>query len=183
MAFNPWMLAVPQKGEGFGVRVSPPNSYKGKGIAKYKSFNRSSERKVCVGATPLIRHYKRFRSFIFWSSLSKIINVKIVGDSVLMETPKKYISNFLQNRVDKLLLERTTFTSKLPGSKVEIKREGTGNIEHDWLHPVNCFPGQLNQVFMNILANAIDVFDDRVKQSSFAEIRVFQQINPPNPDG
>lgn len=46
-----------------------------------------------------------------------------------METQKQYISNFLQNPVDKLLLERTTLTSKLPGSNVEIRREGTGNIE------------------------------------------------------
>ncbi|MEM6401503.1 MAG: response regulator [Cyanobacteria bacterium P01_D01_bin.116] len=28
------------------------------------------------------------------------------------------------------------------------------------LPPINCYPGQLNQVFMNIIANAIDAFDD-----------------------
>lgn len=39
---------------------------------------------------------------------------------------------------------------------------------------VACFPGQLNQVFMNILANAIDVFDEMAQQSSFAEL----QANP-----
>ena len=33
------------------------------------------------------------------------------------------------------------------------------------LSPVQCFPGQLNQVFMNILANAIDMFDE-VAQSA-----------------
>ena len=43
------------------------------------------------------------------------------------------------------------------------------------LKPVNCFPGQLNQVFMNILANAIDVFDDLAQQSSFAEIKAQKQ--------
>ncbi|MEG4121821.1 AAA family ATPase [Microcoleus sp. N9_B4] len=46
---------------------------------------------------------------------------------------------------------------------------------YDWLNPVNCFPGQLNQVFMNILANAIDVFDDLAQQSSFAEIKEQKQ--------
>ncbi|WP_254565823.1 AAA family ATPase [Oscillatoria sp. HE19RPO] len=46
---------------------------------------------------------------------------------------------------------------------------------YDWLHPVNCFPGQLNQVFMNILANAIDVFDELAQQSSFAEIKAQKQ--------
>lgn len=39
---------------------------------------------------------------------------------------------------------------------------------------IACFPGQLNQVFMNILANAIDVFDEMAQQSSFAEL----QANP-----
>ncbi len=39
---------------------------------------------------------------------------------------------------------------------------------------IECFPGQLNQVFMNILANAIDVFDEAAQQSSRAEL----QANP-----
>ncbi len=35
---------------------------------------------------------------------------------------------------------------------------------------VNCFPGQLNQVFMNIIANAIDAFDEQNLGKTFAEI-------------
>ncbi|MEP0916180.1 AAA family ATPase [Leptolyngbya sp. DQ-M1] len=35
---------------------------------------------------------------------------------------------------------------------------------------VDCFPGQLNQVFMNILANAIDMFDEMAQHSSFTEL-------------
>ncbi|NJM96179.1 MAG: HAMP domain-containing histidine kinase [Phormidesmis sp. RL_2_1] len=35
------------------------------------------------------------------------------------------------------------------------------------LPPVDCFPGQLNQVFMNILANAIDAFDEAAGHSTF----------------
>jgi predicted ATPase/signal transduction histidine kinase len=42
------------------------------------------------------------------------------------------------------------------------------------LPTIQCFPGQLNQVFMNILANAIDVFDESNIGRSFAEI----QANP-----
>jgi len=34
----------------------------------------------------------------------------------------------------------------------------------------NCFPGQLNQVFMNILANAIDAFEDANQGKTYAEI-------------
>ena len=38
------------------------------------------------------------------------------------------------------------------------------------LPPIECFPGQLNQVFMNILANAIDMFDEMAKTRSFDEL-------------
>ncbi|MDZ8064727.1 MAG: AAA family ATPase [Nostoc sp. DedQUE08] len=39
------------------------------------------------------------------------------------------------------------------------------------LPQVECFPGQLNQVFMNILANAIDALDESNNGQSFAEIQ------------
>jgi signal transduction histidine kinase len=38
------------------------------------------------------------------------------------------------------------------------------------LPEVDCFPGQLNQVFMNILANAIDALDESNQGRSFQEI-------------
>jgi len=37
---------------------------------------------------------------------------------------------------------------------------------------VKCFPGQLNQVFMNILANAIDAIEEQNQSRSFQEISV-----------
>ena len=43
------------------------------------------------------------------------------------------------------------------------------------LPPIDCFPGQLNQVFMNVLANAIDVFDEAAQQSSFDELATKSQ--------
>ncbi|MCW5313411.1 AAA family ATPase [Nostoc sp. KVJ3] len=36
---------------------------------------------------------------------------------------------------------------------------------------INCFPGQLNQVFMNIIANAIDALDESNDGRSFEEIK------------
>jgi signal transduction histidine kinase len=39
---------------------------------------------------------------------------------------------------------------------------------------IECFPGQINQVFMNILANAIDILDEMAQQSNFADL----QANP-----
>jgi signal transduction histidine kinase len=43
------------------------------------------------------------------------------------------------------------------------------------LLPIECFPGQLNQVFMNILANAIDMFDEIAQESSLAELQAKPQ--------
>ena len=41
---------------------------------------------------------------------------------------------------------------------------------YDQLPEINCFPGQLNQVFMNILANAIDAIDELSEGRSFQEL-------------
>ncbi|WP_392481088.1 AAA family ATPase [Nostoc sp. C110] len=41
----------------------------------------------------------------------------------------------------------------------------------DNLPQVECFPGQLNQVFMNIIANAIDALDESNTDRSFREIK------------
>ncbi|WP_413199812.1 AAA family ATPase [Nostoc piscinale] len=40
------------------------------------------------------------------------------------------------------------------------------------LQPIACFPGQLNQVFMNIIANAIDALDESSIGRSFEEIKL-----------
>ncbi|MEH2420771.1 MAG: AAA family ATPase [Nostoc sp.] len=46
------------------------------------------------------------------------------------------------------------------------------NYEYGNLPKIECFPGQLNQVFMNILANAIDALDESNTGRSFKEIEV-----------
>lgn len=38
------------------------------------------------------------------------------------------------------------------------------------LPPISCYPGQLNQVFMNLLANAIDAIEESNRGRSYAEI-------------
>ncbi|NEP46869.1 MAG: HAMP domain-containing histidine kinase, partial [Okeania sp. SIO2H7] len=40
------------------------------------------------------------------------------------------------------------------------------------LPEVNCYPGQLNQVFMNLIANAIDALEEGNSGRSFEEIKV-----------
>lgn len=46
--------------------------------------------------------------------------------------------------------------------------------EYDNLQPIKCFPGQLNQVFMNILANAIDALNE----SSIGRSFEYLKLNP-----
>ncbi len=48
--------------------------------------------------------------------------------------------------------------------------------EYGKLPLIDCFPGRLNQVFMNLLANAIDVFDEAAQQSTFAELQDRPQL-------
>ncbi len=61
-----------------------------------------------------------------------------------------------------ILKHRLKANNKRPAIEV-IKDYGN-------LPDVECFPGQLNQVFMNILANAIDALDDSCEGRTFAEI-------------
>jgi signal transduction histidine kinase len=42
--------------------------------------------------------------------------------------------------------------------------------EYGDIPEVDCFPGQLNQVFMNILSNAIDALEESNQERQFAEI-------------
>jgi predicted ATPase/signal transduction histidine kinase/tRNA A-37 threonylcarbamoyl transferase component Bud32 len=48
--------------------------------------------------------------------------------------------------------------------------------DYDELSALNCFPGQLNQVFMNLIANAIDMFDEMAEGQSFRELQDNPQI-------
>jgi signal transduction histidine kinase len=46
---------------------------------------------------------------------------------------------------------------------------------YDDLPTIECFSGQLNQVFMNILANAIDMFDEMAQAQSLEELKASPQ--------
>ncbi|NES03950.1 MAG: AAA family ATPase [Okeania sp. SIO2F4] len=64
-----------------------------------------------------------------------------------------------------ILKHRTKANDKRPA--IEIIKE------YEELPEINCFPGQLNQVFMNILANAIDAFDEANVGKTYAEIQEY----------
>jgi two-component system, NtrC family, sensor kinase len=56
--------------------------------------------------------------------------------------------------------------------KANEKRPQIEVITHyDNLPKINCFAGQLNQVFMNLLSNAIDAIEESNLERSFAEIQ------------
>jgi signal transduction histidine kinase len=48
--------------------------------------------------------------------------------------------------------------------------------EYGEIPRIECFPGQLNQVFMNILANAIDMFDEMAKTCTFSYLQAYTQL-------
>ena len=48
--------------------------------------------------------------------------------------------------------------------------------EYGDIPPVSCYPGQLNQVFMNILANAIDALDEANRSVEELESRSSRTI-------
>ena len=62
-----------------------------------------------------------------------------------------------------ILKHRTKANENRPA--IEIAKT-YGNIP-----AIYCFPGPLNQVFMNLISNAIDAFDEANKGKSFAEIK------------
>jgi signal transduction histidine kinase len=41
--------------------------------------------------------------------------------------------------------------------------------KYDNLPEIECFPGQLSQVFMNLISNAIDAIDHLSQQTNFTE--------------
>jgi len=45
--------------------------------------------------------------------------------------------------------------------------------EYGCLPNIECYPGQINQVFMNLLANAIDAIEEANQERSFEEIKAY----------
>jgi signal transduction histidine kinase len=68
-----------------------------------------------------------------------------------------------------ILQHRLKATAKRCGIEV-IKKYGQ-------ISPVECYAGQLNQVFMNLLANAIDAFDQAGEQRDAPQIYISTEMN------
>lgn len=72
------------------------------------------------------------------------------------------------------LHEGINSTLLILGDRLQEKKEGFGiRVVKNYgnLPPIDCYPGQLNQVFMNLLANAIEVLEERDRRRSSEEIK------------
>jgi PAS domain S-box-containing protein len=84
------------------------------------------------------------------------------------DTEQKVSANLHEGIDSTLLILKYRLKANENRSAIEVIQD------YGDLPTIQCFPGQLNQVFMNILANAIDVLDESNIGRSFAEI----QANP-----
>ncbi|MEG4285249.1 ATP-binding protein [Microcoleus sp. A006_D1] len=81
------------------------------------------------------------------------------------EAEKKPVN--IHEGIDSTLLILQNLTKEKPGyPAIEIMKD-YGNLPK-----IECYPGQLNQVFMNIINNAIDAVRERDKKRSLGEIEV-----------
>ncbi|MEO1393943.1 MAG: response regulator [Cyanobacteria bacterium J06634_5] len=112
---------------------------------------------------------------------------KLLGTMTAATQRIKSISNSLRifSRADKEHKVSTDLHEGLDSTLLILKYRLKGNerrpaieVVKDYsdLPNISCFPGQLNQVFMNLLANAIDIFDEAAERSSFAELEETPQV-------
>ncbi|MBE9181164.1 hybrid sensor histidine kinase/response regulator [Oculatella sp. LEGE 06141] len=80
------------------------------------------------------------------------------------DTSSKIAFNLHEGLDSTLLILRHRLKANEMRPEIEIIKD------YGKLPLVNCYPGQLNQVFMNILSNAIDALDESSHMRSFVEI-------------
>ena len=81
------------------------------------------------------------------------------------DTNKKVYFDIHQGIDSTLLILRHRLKANENRPNIEIKKN------YGKLPLVNCFPSQLNQVFMNLIANAIDAFEELNQGRSYTEIQ------------
>ncbi|MBW4563045.1 MAG: hybrid sensor histidine kinase/response regulator [Mojavia pulchra JT2-VF2] len=109
--------------------------------------------------------------------LLKLLNSMNIGAKRIHEIVK---SMRIFSRVDEAKMKAVNIhegidsTLTILNYRLKAKPEHSGIEvvkEYGQLPLIECYAGQLNQVFMNILANAIDALDEYNQQRSFAEIQ------------
>ncbi|MGD1805270.1 hybrid sensor histidine kinase/response regulator [Dapis sp. BLCC M126] len=83
----------------------------------------------------------------------------------------KKVSSAVHNHIDStLLILNHRLKSNKDRSAIEVLRK-YGDVPE-----IKCFPGQLSQVFMNLISNAIDAIDELVKKPEFSKFKFQPQI-------
>ncbi|MEL7068073.1 MAG: response regulator [Cyanobacteria bacterium J06581_3] len=73
-------------------------------------------------------------------------------------------------------LDSTLLILKYRLKATEVRPAITVMRNYSDLPLIDCFPGQLNQVFMNILANTIDMFDEVAQENSKDYVQAYPQV-------
>lgn len=81
------------------------------------------------------------------------------------DTESKFKANVHEGLDSTLLILKYRLKANEVRPEIEVRRE------YGELPEIECFPGQLNQVFMNVLANAIDMFDEMAEGQSMAALK------------
>ncbi|NEQ43262.1 MAG: AAA family ATPase [Leptolyngbya sp. SIOISBB] len=81
------------------------------------------------------------------------------------DTENKVTANLHEGLDSTLLILKYRLKANQQRPAIEVEQH------YGELPEIECFPGQLNQVFMNILANAIDMFDEAAQKNTFEEMR------------
>ncbi|MBE9068792.1 AAA family ATPase, partial [Leptolyngbya cf. ectocarpi LEGE 11479] len=100
--------------------------------------------------------------------------IRAISNSLRMfsrtDTNTKFKANIHEGLDSTLLILKYRLKAKNFRPEIEIVKH------YGDLSEVSCFPGQLNQVFMNIVANAIDMFDEMAEEQSYEYLEANPQI-------
>ncbi|MGL5060960.1 MAG: sensor histidine kinase, partial [Microcoleus sp.] len=96
--------------------------------------------------------------------------VKSLRNFSRLDEAEKKLADIHEGIDSTLMLLQNRLTSTLDFSDIEIIKS------YGKLLKVECYPGQLNQVFINILNNAIDAFDENKESPLLAVDRTYAKI-------
>jgi len=88
------------------------------------------------------------------------------------------------SRVDEDDLKRADVTAGLESTLVIVNNLLNNRIkvikEYDSVPPIECYPGKLNQVFLNILSNAIHAVNKKFGEKPGGELKISTSFNEEN---
>lgn len=133
--------------------------------------------KFCTNPTAEIQDFiKAIELDFLLDDLPKILSSMQVGAERISEIVLS-LRNF--SRLDEAEMKSVDIHEGLDSTLLILQSRFKNNVDHPGikvvknygdLPKVNCYPGQLNQVFMNIINNAIDAFDNYNSKRAIAEI-------------